>query len=172
VHQHPRFTTIWSALGRIPPVYDQRSAAVPDEDLVFYDDYQGGVTELGAARDAVAGINKGTCAILRNHGAFVVADSIAQAFTRSTTLEWRCKQAWYVEAIGGGKAMPPPGREWLAELFVASGGIAPTQWPWAVRRELRADPSLLNCPTGWGSRALGPPVEVAVAANTNHGGRD
>src|ERR1700722_10773491 len=43
VHHHPRFATVWSAAGRIPPAYDQVSAWVPEEEMVLYDDYEGGV---------------------------------------------------------------------------------------------------------------------------------
>lgn len=145
VHQHPRYTTIWSAAGGVPPAYDQRSAYLADEDFAFYDDYRGGVTDVESARAAVAALGKKRCAILRNHGAFVVADSIAQAFVYATTLEWRCKQAWHVHAIGGESVMPKQGRDWLAATIAATpGGVPPNEWPYAVRRELRADPTLLS----------------------------
>ena len=124
VHHHPRFTTVWSAVGRVPPVYDQRGGYVPDDDIVFYDDYVGGVASVEAARAAVDGIGGGKCCILRNHGAFVVADSIPQAFTRATSLERRCEQAWYVESIGGCSAMPSDGREKLERVVAPSRGYS------------------------------------------------
>ncbi|GAA1869633.1 hypothetical protein GCM10009836_57780 [Pseudonocardia ailaonensis] len=145
VHQHPRFTTVWSAIGKVPPAYDQRAAYLPDDQIAFYDDYSGGVNSVDEARAAVNALGDRSCAILRNHGAFVVANSIAQAFGRATSLEWRCQQAWHVEAAGGGHEMPQKGRDWLAQaIAVGCDGALPHQWPWAVRRELRADPALLQ----------------------------
>ncbi len=144
VHQHPRFTTIWSAAGRIPPVYDSRAAFVPDEDISFYDDYEGGVHQVDAARAAVAGMGDSNCAILRNHGAFIVGESMAQTYSRALSLEWRCRQAWYVEAIGAKNVMPDVGQDFFRNSYQTKGGVQPNLWPWAVRRELRADPSLLR----------------------------
>jgi ribulose-5-phosphate 4-epimerase/fuculose-1-phosphate aldolase len=41
IHNHSRWGSVWSALGRIPP-YDQTSGHV-DEDPAFYDEYAGTV---------------------------------------------------------------------------------------------------------------------------------
>jgi len=35
VHNHPRWATIWSAVGRIPPVYEQIGAYLDEGDIVF-----------------------------------------------------------------------------------------------------------------------------------------
>ena len=43
VHQHPRYATIWTAAGRVPPPYDQRAAWVANDEIAFYDEYEGGV---------------------------------------------------------------------------------------------------------------------------------
>lgn len=40
IHNHPQWGSVWSAAGRIPPVYDQTSALV-DTDPVLYDEYRG-----------------------------------------------------------------------------------------------------------------------------------
>lgn len=37
----------------------------------------------------------------------VVAGSIAQASLRAAILEWRCRHAWHVEALGGGEPLDP-----------------------------------------------------------------
>jgi ribulose-5-phosphate 4-epimerase/fuculose-1-phosphate aldolase len=144
VHQHPRFATIWSAVGRIPPAYDQRGAIFADDELTIYDDYEGGVERLDAARAAVAGIGNANCALLRNHGVFVVGDSIAQCYGRAISLEWRCRQAWFVEAVGGGKAVPEHGQRAILEQFSKWNNVSPTLWNWAVRREIRTDPDVLS----------------------------
>ncbi len=144
IHQHPRYCTVWSACGRVPPAYDQRSASLSEADIAFYDEYEGGVSGLEAAIAAVRGIGQASVALLRNHGAFVAGDSIGQAFNRATSLEWRCMQAWRVEAIGGDRVMPVEGQQMILDFMKNSlGEVRPYLWPWAVRRELRADPDIL-----------------------------
>ena len=48
IHNHPEWSSVWSATGKVPPVYDQTSALV-DTDPVVYDEYRGTVEqrELG-----------------------------------------------------------------------------------------------------------------------------
>ena len=145
VHQHPRYATIWTAAGRVPPPYDQRAAWVANDEIAFYDEYEGGVDRPEAVRAAVAAIGDKPCALLRNHGAFVVGDSMAQAFTRSVSLEWRCKQAWHVEAIGGKDVLPSDGQQAIAAYMrsVKALTLMARLWEWAVRREVRLDPDVL-----------------------------
>jgi L-fuculose-phosphate aldolase len=146
VHQHPRYTTIWSTAGRVPPPYDQRSAWVANDQIAYYDDYEGGVDDIGAVRAAVAAIADRPCAILRNHGAFTVGSDIAQAFCRSVSLEWRCRQAWHAEAIGGRNVVPEAGQRAIAD-YMASARSIPLMaqlWEWAARREIRLDPDVLG----------------------------
>jgi L-fuculose-phosphate aldolase len=143
IHQHPRYSTIWSTAGRLPAVYDQRSATLPDEDIVLYDDYEGIVEELPAAQAAVRAIGGAKCALLRNHGVFVVGDSIAHAYTNAVTLEWRCKQAWFATLIGGSRTVPERGRRSIEGSTRATNGVVPWMWEWAVRRELAPVGSVL-----------------------------
>ena len=143
VHQHPRFATIWSACGRIPPVYDQRSAFVADDDIVLWDENVGSVDNVHAAQAAVAAMGAASFALLRNHGVMVVADSIEQAYNRATALEWRCQQAWRVEAIGGKNAMPKLAQESIVSQVRPHGGVIGGLWEWAVRGELRNDPTII-----------------------------
>ncbi len=42
IHNHPRWGSVWSAAGRIPPVYDQTAGQV-EGDPVLYDEYAGTV---------------------------------------------------------------------------------------------------------------------------------
>ena len=127
------------------PPYDQRSAWVANDEIAFYDDYEGGVDDISAVRAAVDAIGERPCAILRNHGAFTVGTGIPQAFTRSVSLEWRCRQAWHAAAIGGQNVVPEPGQRAIAE-YMASGrstALMAQLWEWAARREIRLDPDVL-----------------------------
>src|SRR4051794_18616903 len=66
LHHHPRFATIWSTAGELPPVYDQLSAMLPDSAYVLYDDYDGTAEEIEPVRRLVAAIGGARCALLRN----------------------------------------------------------------------------------------------------------
>ncbi|MDQ1713118.1 MAG: hypothetical protein QOE45_2568 [Frankiaceae bacterium] len=144
IHNHPYYATIWAALRRIPPAYDQTSAACIESDLALYDDYEGAVIDQAYARKAVDALGDSTCALLANHGVFVIGDHVGQAYQRAKQLEWRCRTAWMVEAVGGGKPMPDYGVREMESLTRQYGECFPHQWEWAVRRELRADPDVLS----------------------------
>lgn len=141
VHNHPEYGTVWADTHRIPPVYDQTSAQVYD-DLVLYDEYDGDVANRENARKAAEALGTHRMALLANHGVLVVGDSIRQAHHRAVYLEWRCKMAWKVDAVGGGKALP--------DSFVAEfGGIFdhvpfPGLFEAGARREIRFDPTVLE----------------------------
>jgi ribulose-5-phosphate 4-epimerase/fuculose-1-phosphate aldolase len=144
VHQHPRYATVYSTAGKLPPVYDQRAATLPDSEIVLYDDYEGIVEEVDAARAAVAAVGTAKCALLRNHGVFIVGDSIAEAYSNAVTLEWRCRQAWMVEVLGGAKQIVPDiGRRSIENSMVRYGNVTPWMWEWAARRELGPAPDPL-----------------------------
>jgi L-fuculose-phosphate aldolase len=137
LHHHPRFATIWSVAGELPPVYDQLSAMLPDRDYVLYDDYDGTAEQLEPVRRMVAAIGDARCALLRNHGVFVVGDTIEQAYLNALSLEWRCRQAWMVRATGAtGRPMPDAGRQAIETGIARFNGTSPGKWEWAVRREL------------------------------------
>ena len=144
IHQHPRFGTIWSALRRIPAAYDQISAFMDTPEIVLYDDFAGDVTSISISRDNVRAIGDKNYAILANHGVLVSGADVQQCFCRAMALEWRCKQAWYVEAIGGGTPVPKEGQAVLLDMQRRRDDRPPMQWEWVVRRELRADPGLLG----------------------------
>jgi hypothetical protein len=65
-------------------------------------------------------------------------------YALATALEGRSRMAWYVETLGGGREMPEYGQRALADASAKMGGRGAGRWEWAVRRELRDDPSLLG----------------------------
>ncbi len=141
VHNHPRWGTIWADLHRVPPIYDQTSAMVPG-DPALYDDFGGSVDAVENARGCVEALADGRMALLANHGVLVVGRDIAQAHHRAIVLEWRCRQAWHVEAVGGGVPVRPE----VAERFSAPFDHVsfPGLFEAMARRELRADPTILD----------------------------
>jgi ribulose-5-phosphate 4-epimerase/fuculose-1-phosphate aldolase len=143
VHQHPEYATVYSALGRVPDPYDQRAAMMRTSEITMYSEYTGTVDNLDAAQAAVRGIGEAPCALLRNHGVFVTAASIEEAHSRAVILEWRCRLAWRVESVGDGLPMPESAQAQIADFKDAYVG-EPLGWQWAVRRELRADPAVLD----------------------------
>jgi ribulose-5-phosphate 4-epimerase/fuculose-1-phosphate aldolase len=141
VHNHPRWGTIYADAGRAPGVYDQTSAMVAGE-VAVYADYGGAVDQTDNARAAVQALGDASLALLQNHGVLIVAKDIEQAHLRAVTLEWRCRQAWHVEAIGGGVPLPPEIHEQFGRIFDTVN--FPGLFEAMARRELRDDPSILD----------------------------
>jgi len=141
VHNHSRWGTIWADLHRVPPVYDQTSAMVPGE-IALYDDFGGSVDAVENARACVDALGDARVALLANHGVFVVGSDIAQAHHRAVVLEWRCRQAWHVEALGNGVPVRP---EVFARFSAPFDVVSfPGLFDAMARRELRADPSIIE----------------------------
>jgi ribulose-5-phosphate 4-epimerase/fuculose-1-phosphate aldolase len=141
VHNHSRWGTIWADLQRVPPIYDQTSAMV-DGQVALFDAYDGDVAQRRNAEAAVTALGDAKLALLANHGVFVVGDSIRQAHQRAITLEWRCRQAWHVEAVGGGVPLNPEVAEGFGSILDSFG--FPGLFEAMVRRELRRDPSAID----------------------------
>jgi ribulose-5-phosphate 4-epimerase/fuculose-1-phosphate aldolase len=140
VHNHPRWAVVWGDCLRVPPVYDQTSASIPHE-LVLIDEYEGNFTGDENAAAAAAAFGDAEWALLANHGVLVTGRSIAQAFLRAYTLEWRSQRAWEVEAIGGGRPLDPDTALAFGRHFEP---MAPGWWESALRMELARDSSVLD----------------------------
>ena len=141
IHNHPEWGSVWSAVGRVPPIYDQTSALV-DTDPVIYNEYLGTVEDGEAGRAAAGALGQNKWALLANHGVLLVANNLRQAHLRAITLEWRSRMAWRVEMLGGGTPLP-------AAVAAATGGRTdangfPFMWEAMAREEIRRDPSVLE----------------------------
>ena len=141
IHNHPQWGSVWSAAGRIPPVYDQTSALV-DTDPVLYDEYRGTVEDGELGRAVVNALGPNKWALLANHGVLVVGNGIRQAHLRAITLEWRSRLAWDVEALGGGS--PLPDQVVLATGKRTDANGFPFLWEAMAREEIRRDPGVLE----------------------------
>jgi ribulose-5-phosphate 4-epimerase/fuculose-1-phosphate aldolase len=141
VHHHPEWATVWAAARKVPPIYDQLSAFV-DDDLVLYDDYEGGVNFVELALANVRSMGSSKSALLANHGVLVLAGSVEDAHLRCVALEHRAKLAWRVEALGGGTPLRPDVANVLSRTMREKGG-----WPQfftaMARDEVHRDPSVL-----------------------------
>ena len=141
IHNHSRYGSVWAAAHRVPPVYDQTSAQV-DGPLALYDEYAGTVDGKVEAVSAVDALGEHKWALLANHGVFIVARDIRQAHLRAVTLEWRCRTAWQVEALGGGKPLDDKVAADFGSMVDSNG--FPFLWEAMARREIRLDPGVLR----------------------------
>jgi L-ribulose-5-phosphate 4-epimerase len=140
VHHHPRFGTVWADLGQVPPCLDQ-SSALGGGEVVTVDEYEGPVNDPDSAARAVSSMGDAPIALLANHGVLVLAGSIRAAHQRAVALEQRSRHAWYVRAVGTGRELPDPARAFFRDSD-GEGFIG--FWEAMARRELRADPTLLD----------------------------
>jgi L-fuculose-phosphate aldolase len=141
VHNHPRWSTVWAGLARVPGIYDQTSAFYTGEVAVLQE-YWGAVDDVDNARDVVSAMGSAGVALLANHGILVAAKDIDQAYLRGMSFEWRARQAWHIEAVGGGQAVHPDVVQALGSSF--NTNTFPGLFSAMARREIRRDPSVLN----------------------------
>ena len=141
IHNHPRWSTIWADIGRAPEIFDQTGAMYHGEVAVFAD-FRGPVDDTENAQAAVKAMGEADIALLANHGVLVIGPDVRFAYQRATVFEWRCRQAWHVAAAGGGHPMRADVAARFGEIFnqVAFPGLFEAM----ARRELRADPSILQ----------------------------
>lgn len=141
VHNHCRWSTLWADVGRPPPIYDQTGAMYHGE-VAVYQEYWGPVDDARNARSAVEAMGKADIALLGNHGVLVLGRDVEQVYLRAASFEWRCRQAWLIEAIGGAEPMHPEAAANYGGFFAKNNftGLFPAM----ARRELRRDPSILS----------------------------
>ncbi len=140
LHHHPHWSGLWASMGRAPPVYDQSSAYVAGE-LPVHDEYGDTFREADTSLAAIKALGDAKWALLANHGTLIVARDLRQAHLRAATLEWRCMRAWQVESAGGGAALS---EEEIAKAGIADDNGMPFLFEAMARRELRADPTILD----------------------------
>ena len=141
VHNHPRWGTTWAGAGRLPQIYDQTSAqtAAP---VVLVDEYGGSVNDAGNAERAIKAFGDAGAALLKSHGVFVAASGVRQAYLRALTLEWRCRQAWHVEALGVCEPMNADAARAFGTRMDSHS--FPGLFEAMARRELRLHPDILT----------------------------
>ena len=124
----------------MPPILDQ-SSALGGGRLVLVDEYSGPVNDASSAGRAIEAMGDAPLALLAGHGVFVLGGSARAVHQRAVALEQRCRNAWHVEAVGGGTPLVGP----MAELFARGDGNGFIGfWESMVRAELAADPTLLD----------------------------
>jgi len=143
VHNHPRWGTIFADAQRVPPIYDQTGAMYSGE-IAVYDEYDGPVNEVSNATGAVLGIGSADAALLANHGVLVIGKDVREAYIRSMVLEWRCRQAWHVEALGGGVPMRDEAATAFGALVDSVEDAFDGFFEAMARRVIRNDPGVLD----------------------------
>jgi L-fuculose-phosphate aldolase len=82
-----------------------------------------GTPEL--AEVALEALEGRTAALLSNHGAVVVGDSVAQALARSRLLEWACTVYWRAASIGTPRTLDETQRRAVAEAMAYWRSLRP-----------------------------------------------
>lgn len=141
IHNHPRWGTLWADAARIPGIFDQTSALFHGE-IAVHDEYGGPVGGEESARGVVSSVGDANIALLANHGVLVLAQDIETAYLRAMAFEWRSRQAWHLEAMGGGKPMDPDAAREYGDFF--NSHHFPGLFPAMCRMELRRDASVLD----------------------------
>lgn len=141
IHNHSRWGTLWADLHRVPPIYDQ-TGAMYSGGVALFGDYEGSVDDIDNARAAVSAMADADVGLLANHGVLVLGQNIAMAYLRASSFEWRCRQAWHIEAIGAGRPLRPDVVQSFGAFFAEHP--FPGLFEAMARRELRADASVLD----------------------------
>jgi ribulose-5-phosphate 4-epimerase/fuculose-1-phosphate aldolase len=146
VHNHPEWTLVWSALGVVPPIYDQTGALVRTDRIRIHDQYRGTVGERDVAEENVAEMGDADAMFLLNHGLLVQADTVERAFVRCMSIEWRSKLAWRVAATGlPGRTIPDDVANLIADRCDARPDAGwPHLWAAMCERELADDPRVVG----------------------------
>ena len=145
IHNHPRWGTIWADSHRIPPVYDQTGAMYGGR-IAIDSSYSGPVNQGESARRVVDALGSADVLLLVNHGVLVIGRDISEAYLRAAVIEWRCRQAWHVEALGSGVPMPDEAASSFGATIAASAsrGNFDNWFASAARRVIRRDPTVLD----------------------------
>ena len=102
VHTHPPIGTALSlVLDELPCVHYEMVALGGSVRVAPYRTF--GTPELAAAvHDALEGR---AAALMANHGAITLGDTLAQAVERAHLLEWTCELYWRAAAVGAPRAL-------------------------------------------------------------------
>ncbi len=142
VHTHPIYTSVFAAIGELPPIVHQNGSLLADE-MVLVRDYDGEVDSpvLGAA--LAEAIGDASVAVLVSHGVIVTAPTMAEAIYKSIMFERACELAWRVRATGE-VAVPiaPVLQKQLKASLVERA--AEVYWNGAVRQLLQREPEVLD----------------------------
>lgn len=141
IHNHPRWSSVYSGLHQVPGIFDQTAAQVNGE-IAFFNEYDGTVNQSNEAVATAEALGQAKWAILANHGAVVTAGNVRQAYLRAMTLEMRCRLAWHVQTAGQGQVVDTKIAEKTGALIDGSG--FPFLWEAMIRRQLRRDPQILD----------------------------
>jgi ribulose-5-phosphate 4-epimerase/fuculose-1-phosphate aldolase len=144
VHHHPEYGTVWAGANRMPEAYDQNSAYVDPAKTRFLDEYGGSFDERDVSARTAQAVGDADFVFLGHHGVLVLAEEIWQAYWRAYCLEWRCRLAWRIDALGGGRPMPEQAQELLRDKAVRSGLKYVIPWDAAANREVEEDRRVLD----------------------------
>jgi ribulose-5-phosphate 4-epimerase/fuculose-1-phosphate aldolase len=120
--------------------------------FVRYHDFEGAEMELNKRDRIVRDPENGRIAILRNHGALTVGETVAEAFVWMFRLETACR--YQVDGLAGGRELQLPSRKTI-ERTVQQGRdglgkhgfleVGKLEWPSLLRKVERERGTLYRC---------------------------
>ncbi len=108
--------------------------------------YQGAVNQTANALEVVEALGDADVALMVNHGVLIIGNNVREAYFRAAVFEWRCRQAWHVEALGSGVPMHDATATEFGTRINASvaNGNFDNWFAAAARRVIRHDPGVLD----------------------------
>jgi ribulose-5-phosphate 4-epimerase/fuculose-1-phosphate aldolase len=113
-------------------------------ELAIHTTYEGAVNQVSNASDVVDALGDAEVALLGNHGVLVLGKTITEAYMRSMVLEWRCRQAWHVEALGTGVPLDRDVVDNFRRMIDAHPTAFDGHFEAMARRVIRRDPGVLD----------------------------
>lgn len=139
VHGHPRYGSLWSSVGSIPPAYDQSSSlGLADSDITLLETYEH-VEAPERARLAADALGSSNVMLLANHGVVITGASVPAAHHRAVVFEHRCRTAWQHRLAGPARELTRQERDALGAANPYSDG---SLFAAMARREIRSDPDV------------------------------
>ena len=142
IHNHPYHATLLATLHRLPEIADQQ-ACLFDGEIALFNEYTGGVDDARGGQYLADALGTATAAILGNHGALVMAESIELAAYKSSLFERTCKLAVDAARMNATPIPVPPHTRSTLKAMISRHSSS-FFWDASVRDVLRSEPEVLQ----------------------------
>jgi ribulose-5-phosphate 4-epimerase/fuculose-1-phosphate aldolase len=142
VHNHPYYATLLGIIGEPPRMLHQNFAAFAGE-IAVVDEYSGVVSNVDEGEVLARQVGDASAALLRNHGAVVIADTIEAAAWKAALFERMCRMTYH--AVVSGCDARELDHSQLGPLKAVLHRNSPqSYWDGACRRLIAAEPEVLT----------------------------